>query len=219
MDRKARLGLAAGVLVAFMAVTAAGAQAATVPRWFVSWKQATTSKPINGVGPRKDSTITFGLPAPGGTVTCRVSIAGTIVDLPEAAGIGEVTGLAFSKCSPSTAGCGSAALEILPTGLPWQSQLVIAGPAIRDVIEGAQLDFRCGGGSGLGTFTGTLSPVVNDRESETKAPHCHPTAPKPCAQLEFDHEQLSGAAGVLELNGVEHVGSGGRPIEVKSLTY
>jgi hypothetical protein len=214
---KATLGLATALALAVTAVAPAGAQAETVPRWFIGWGAVGTAGASVGIRARA-AKLTFHLMGGGVTATCRVVDQETVVDPHEAAGIGEVTSVALSKCTPPDSRCGSAKLDVLALGLPWGTHLAISGGSIRDVWEGVQLDFRCAGGADLGAFMGTLSPVVNDHAALAKCSCCHP---RDCAQLEFEHEELSGLAGGLGVSGVDKIQGIGSPraVEVKRITY
>ncbi len=107
--------------------------------------------------------------ATSGTVTigsgeqqtsCKVKDKETIVN-PKGGGAGtdELTELVLSGCTSKPTPCPAKTKEeVLALNLPWQTHL-IAGPPIRDVIEGVDLQVRCSG-KVIETLTGTLEPVV-----------------------------------------------------------
>jgi hypothetical protein len=217
MGKRIRVALAATAVLALSCVAVASAQGATVPRWFLGWGAVAEPEPIKTYGP---AGITFKLPGSAAEVLCHVSLQGTVVDPHEAAGIGEVTSLTMSKCRAPDAGCAGVKLEIVASGFPWPSHLVVEG-SIRDLIEGVQLSVRCGGTEGLGKFAGMLSPVVNDQERTNG--RCEPTKKPPCGLLEFDGEGLSGTAGTVTLKGIDKIEGPRRgymrPVEVKLVTF
>lgn len=70
-----------------------------------------------------------------------------------------MTELALSGCTSKPSPCPTKTkVEVIALNLPWKTHL-IAGPPIRDVIEGVDLQVRCGGGV-VETLTGTLEPEV-----------------------------------------------------------
>lgn len=76
-------------------------------------------------------------------------------------GVDEMTTYTLTGCKAAPSPCpGKEAFEIKALGLPWQTHL-IAGPPIRDVIEGIELETLCGG-KPLAVFSGTLSPAVGN---------------------------------------------------------
>jgi FG-GAP repeat len=101
------------------------------------------------------------------TVTCKVKDHETIRNpVGGGAGTDEVTEFALSKCKASPSRCpGNAKTEIIARKLPWLTQLVEV-PPIRDMIEGIDLEVKCGNGVVLDTYTGTLMPTVGNSRLE-----------------------------------------------------
>lgn len=207
MSRKIVTGLVFLLVISAAVAMPMAAQAEGTPHWYVSW--VFVKKPVS-VRMRDNAALTFDLTALGATVTCHVAYTDVVVNPSMSeAGTDEMTAFGLSKCKPAKKLCPTSALEVLPRALPWSSHLIV-GPPIRDVIEGVELAFVCSGGSQIGTFAGTLSPIVNDRQGERG---CKATNPKPCASLEYQGEQsLSGESGFVDVTGVDHIKT---TIEVK----
>ena len=92
--------------------------------------------------------------------SCKVKDEETIVN-PTGGGAGtdEFTELALSGCTSKPSPCPTRTKEeVIALNLPWKTHL-IAGPPIRDVIEGVDLQVRCSG-TVIETLTGTLEPEV-----------------------------------------------------------
>jgi alpha-tubulin suppressor-like RCC1 family protein len=123
------------------------------------------------------TSATFSVQVPGEgkratVVKCKVKDEETIVNpVGGGAGTDELTQFTASSCSGKPVGCPAGSkVELLAHNLPWHSHLV-AGPPIRDVIEGVDLEVRCGGvpfelitenleptvGTSVLDFTGTVS--------------------------------------------------------------
>jgi len=86
-----------------------------------------------------------------------------IVYNPEGGGAGrdEVTEFELSSCVAKPSPCPRGTkIEIIARNLNWPTHL-IAGPPIRDVIEGVEFEIRCSG-SPLDTFKGTLMPTIGN---------------------------------------------------------
>jgi len=98
-------------------------------------------------------------------------------------GVDEMTSYNVTGCKAKPSPCPGEPVEIKALGLPWQTHL-IAGPPIRDVIEGMELEVLCGG-KPIALYSGTLSPLVGK------------------SALEFDagSGSLSGPAGTTSLSG------------------
>ncbi len=125
------------------------------PRWYSNGELI----PVDQVEPVASSgTLTLGnreVPT-----TCKLKDEETIVN-PGGSGTDEITTFSLTGCKSAHSPCkGSAREELVAVNLPWKTRL-IAGPPIRDVIEGIDIEVRCNGAS-LGSITGTLEPVVGE---------------------------------------------------------
>jgi hypothetical protein len=109
-----------------------------------------------------------------GTLTTRVGEFTTkckvhdkeIIENPIGGGAGtdEVTEYVLSGCAAKPTPCIGTKQEIVAHKLPWLTHLTY-GPPIKDVIEGIELEVKCGGAL-LDTFTGELAPTVGTSKLE-----------------------------------------------------
>jgi hypothetical protein len=99
------------------------------------------------------------------TTKCKVRDKETIENpIGGGAGTDEMTEYVLSGCATKPSPCVGTKEEIVARKLPWHTHLTY-GPPIRDVIEGIELEVKCGG-TLLDTFTGELSPAVGKSKLE-----------------------------------------------------
>lgn len=115
----------------------------------------------------------------------------------------------FAKCAQGGASnvCPSAHVEVIAAGLPWASRLeseYFAPKEAANLIEGVDVEIRCGGSTAPRNFTGTLRSIVR-AEAVRK---------KQCTAFVFpDEPSLSGESETLSVTGVVRMASKCGPSE------
>lgn len=156
--RKKLFGLAPVLIAVAFAAVPAAAQAA--PHWY-------KKNVMVGSSPVTVTTAgTFTLASTNETIKCKVTDAEEIWN-PSIAAAGQdlITSITFSGCKAkplsSAAICGKkAAVTVIPTGLPWGSEL-IPGTPIRDEIR-MKINVGCSAGTVPVEWGGALTPEVGN---------------------------------------------------------
>jgi hypothetical protein len=114
--------------------------------------------PVNSVRTEDKS---FTLHTAGAEMSCVLTNKGSVTN-PVGGGPGtdEITEFVGKNCLATPDPCPAKAKPELVAGkLPWLSHLV-AGPPVKDVIEGIEIEVKCSNGTVLDTYTGTLTATV-----------------------------------------------------------
>jgi hypothetical protein len=148
------LGVGLVAAIAF-AVMSTSALAATV--WESDGKVLPTGGPFVSVATSGTLTLSGKVI---GVLKCKVKDDEKIENAASGGGIDEILSIAFTKCKEKPSPCPKGiAAEVIPVGLPWQSELV-AGPSIRDRFAAA-MQVRCKG-EPIITTEGQLQPEVGN---------------------------------------------------------
>lgn len=155
--RKKLFGLAPVLIIAVFAAVPAAASAA--PHWY-------KKNVMVGSSPVTVSTAgAFTLVTANETIKCKITDAEEIWN-PSIAAAGQdlITSITFSGCKAkplsSAAICGKGAATVVPTGLPWGSEL-IPGTPIRDEIR-MKITVGCLAGTVPVEWGGALTPEVGN---------------------------------------------------------
>jgi hypothetical protein len=146
-------------LLAIVALATPGAAQAVPPHWLSNGVPIPEGMP-EPVATSGKLTFTIMAPAALFTIKCKVHDQEQISNPFEGgAGGDEITAFVLGPCT-STALCPKKTLtEAVALALPWASHL-IAGPPIRDTIEGMAFEVRCSGAA-VDVIGGSLSPIVS----------------------------------------------------------
>jgi hypothetical protein len=156
-------GREAIVLIAAIASLACASSASAspvAPHWLSDGEligQGTT-EPVSSA---RTENKTFTLHTAGSEMSCVLTNKGNITN-PVGGGPGtdEITSFVGKNCLATPDPCpGKAKPELVAGMLPWLSHLV-AGPPVKDVIEGIEIEVKCSNGTVLDTYTGTLTATV-----------------------------------------------------------
>jgi hypothetical protein len=154
-----KAGVASVLALAIVAVAPALANAAQ-PYWTSNGKilKEGQSETVKTAG-----SVAFTLTGVGASNTIKCKLTDQeVIENPVGGGAGTdlMTAFQLTNCTGKPQPCTTSAITAVVTKLPWATELV-AGPPIRDVIKGIEVEFKCTSSGGhVGTYEGELAPEV-----------------------------------------------------------